>query len=189
MTNAHIAEFIAAILSIAYSIFMMQERRFCWAFGIVSSVISVVLFYKQQLYGQVLIYFYYIVIGIYGWINWAKMDKDNCHISYWSTQTHYVAFGVLFLVSMATGYILQRYTDSALPYFDACITVFGFAATLKEARKILSSWLYWFFVNAASAILYWLNELPVYSLLMIVYAAICVPGYLSWKKRMTKYAI
>jgi nicotinamide mononucleotide transporter len=55
-------------------------------------------------------------------------------------------------------------------------------ASIKEARKILTSWVYWFALNALSVMLYYQQELFYYAGLMVVYTLICVGGFISWYK-------
>jgi nicotinamide mononucleotide transporter len=79
-------------------------------------------------------------------------------------------------------FLFDRYTDSVSPYLDSFITVFGLLASVKEARKILTSWVYWFVLNAFSILLYYQQGLFYYAALMIVYTLICVGGFISWHK-------
>ena len=59
-------ELIAVILGLIYLILLIKEKIACWIFGILSSAISIYLFYSIQLYSEAILYFYYVIIGIYG---------------------------------------------------------------------------------------------------------------------------
>ncbi len=50
--------------------------------------------------------------------------------------------------------ILDRFTDSPIPYWDAFTTALSFTATWMLARKILEHWILWIIVDAVSMGLY-----------------------------------
>jgi nicotinamide mononucleotide transporter len=160
----------------------MREKIAGWIFGITSSLFGVIIFYHTRLYAQSAISLYYAAIGIYGWIYWMKAKERNEHIHRWKISTHLILIILFGMLSVVCYYLFKKYTDASNPLADSFITVFGFLASIKEARKILSSWIYWFAINLASAWLYYGQGLLVYTILMIVYAGICIPGYLSWLK-------
>ena len=175
-----ILEVLASVCSITYSLLLMREKILGWIFGIMSSLISIVLFYHTKLYAQSLISIYYAVIGVYGWIYWYNAQQKNEHVNKWNPLDHFKYIGLFALLSLIVYGFFVKYTDASMPLLDSFITSFGFLASIKEARKILSSWIYWFVINILSAILYYSQGLNVYALLMIVYAGICIPGYFSW---------
>lgn len=82
---------------------------------------------------------------------------------------------------------MQLHTDSPRPYFDASLTVFGFSATILEARKILSAWIYWFIINGASIVLMIDRKMPLYAGLSLVMTLLCIKGYLDWKKSKMQF--
>lgn len=165
----------------------MREKTIGWLFGIIASLLGIVLFYHTKIYAQALISLYYAAIGVYGWIYWKKAQERNEHIHRWEGSMHVKVMAAFVVLSLGCAWLFKTYTDSTNPVLDSFVTLFGLLASLKEARKILSSWLYWGVINLASAVLYAGEELYVYAVLMVVYAAICIPGYLSWKNIYKKY--
>lgn len=158
----------------------MREQKLGWLFGIVSAVLSGLLFLHTKLYAQSAIQLYFVAIGIYGWFYWSKAEKRNEHIHKWPYTNHVVALASCTLVSFVVSRLFMVYTDSPFPVLDSTLTVFGLMASIKEARKILSSWFYWLVINIGSAALYAQQQLYLYAVLMAVYAIICIPGYVSW---------
>src|SRR5690606_42006899 len=57
---------------------------------------------------------------------------------------------------------------------SAGLTIFSFIATYLEARKILSTWYYWFLLNGISVWLQFDRELYFYSLLSVFYTFMCI---------------
>ncbi|MES2558557.1 MAG: nicotinamide riboside transporter PnuC [Bacteroidota bacterium] len=181
-TFYNIVEFLGSIFSITYSILLIREKSIGWLFGIAASILGVVLFIESKIYAQAIISIYYAGIGVYGWIYWKKAEQRNEHIHIWKPQQHILYIGIFVLLSMLSAFLFKTYTDSQNPYLDSFVTLFGFLASIKEARKILTSWVYWFMINVFSVVLYYNQHLYFYAGMMILYAIICIPGYLNWKK-------
>lgn len=177
-----VLEILASCFSIIYSLLLMREKISGWAFGIASSVLSIILFYETKLYAQAAISVYYAAVGVYGWVYWIKAKQRDEHIHKWEIKLHALAIALFTILSLCTAYLFKNYTDSASPYLDSFLTLFGLLASIKEARKILTSWIYWLVINVFSAWLYYTQGMNFYAILMIVYAGICIPGYLSWLK-------
>jgi len=182
LTPLKCIEAAGAVCSIIYSVLLIREKILGWVFGIVSSILGVILFFETKLYAQAIISIYYAGVGVYGWYYWVKAKQRDEHIHIWSIRQHLIYIAVFTVISIGCAYLFETYTDSSSPYLDSFITVFGLLASLKEARKILTSWVYWFILNMLSVWLYFSQHLEVYAVLMIVYAGICIPGYLNWKR-------
>lgn len=175
-----VIELIGAVFSIIYSLLLMKEKKIGWWFGIVASFLSILIFYQTQLYAQAMISVYFAGIGFYGLWYWEKAQAKGIHIQLWKTKTHFIYIILFIALALGSSFLFQRYTDSANPILDSFITSFGLLASIKEARKVLTSWIYWFFINVGSVVLYYKQGLFYYSAIMLVYAIICIPGYLNW---------
>lgn len=175
-------EIFAVVCNLLFLILLMQKSIWCWLFGIVASIVSIFIFIMTNLYAESLLYSYYVIIGIYGWYNWNRESEKKISINEFGLFSHFVAisFSVGFALLMA--YIFNEYTDAELPYLDSFTTSFSFMASYLQARKILSSWIYWFVINLASTALYFYKDLNIYALLMLFFALMCIPGYLRWKR-------
>lgn len=175
-----ILEILGSCLSILYSILLMREKIAGWFFGIAASVLSMVVFYETRLYAQSVISIYYAAVGVYGWIYWVKAKQQDKHIQVWKIRTHLIFITMFIGISLGCYFLFKKYTDASMPLLDSFLTAFGLLASIKEARKILTSWIYWLVINLFSGWLYYTQGLYFYAVLMIVYAGICIPGYLSW---------
>lgn len=181
-TFYNIVEFLGSVFSIIYSVLLIREKSIGWLFGIASSLLGILLFIESKIYAQAIISVYYAGIGVYGWIYWKKAEQRNEHIHLWKPQQHFIFIGLFAVLSLLSAYLFKTYTDSQNPYLDSFVTLFGFLASIKEARKILTSWVYWFGINACSVVLYYNQHLYFYAAMMILYALICIPGYINWRK-------
>lgn len=188
MTLHLFLEILSVILGVFYLILMIKENIWCWIFGIVSSAITIYLYVHVTLYLEAGLNFYYVLAGIYGWIYWYQHKKENnlTPIVQWKRAYHLVNIALGLFLGVGLGYIMQKYTNSERPYVDALITVFSFSATYLEARKVLSTWYYWFVLNAFSIGLMVDRELYFFAILSMFYTGMCILGYKKWK---TSYAI
>lgn len=178
-------EIIAVVLNLIYLILLIKEHIACWFFGISGSIVSIYLFYSIGLYSESILYIYYVFIGIYGYQLWKKKNnpKDNLKIQTVSLKKHFLIVISGILLALIAGQCFKSYTNAVNPYLDAFTTTFSFIASFLEARKILSSWLFWIVINTATILLYFQQSLDYYLLLTVIYIAFSFIGYIDWKKK------
>lgn len=177
-----VLEITGASFSIVYSLLLMREKSAGWYFGIASSIIGVFIFFQSKIYGQAIISIYFAAVGLYGLWYWHRAEKRDEHIHVWPVMYHMYAIVLFSLLSLVSTYFFKNYTDSNSPMLDSFITLFGLLASIKEARKILTSWVYWFIINGISVVLYYEQGLTYYAWLMVVYTFLCIPGFVNWYK-------
>ena len=186
--NASVAlyiEIVSVILSLTYLFLMIRENIWCWSFGIVSSILSIILFLDAKLYSESILYFFYVLIGIYGWYTWGiKGKEETFKINLWNTKNHILALVVGFGLSFFVGYLFDENTDANNPYVDAHTSIFGIVASYMEAHKVLTGWLFWIVLNGISVWLYWTRGLEIYAGLMVVYFVMSFAGFYEWRRRL-----
>ena len=168
-----------------YLILLIRENIWCWPFAILSSALSIYLFYEAKLYSEAVLYSFYVVIGIYAWYVWATgvQNEKSITVSEWHRNKHIGFFTVTAAFALLLGYYFSKKTDAANAYADAASTSFSFLASFMEAYKILSAWIYWIVLNVFSIWLYHQRGLKIYSLLMIFYAILSAYGFYQWRKK------
>ena len=185
MTYSYSFELTLEILSVAcglvYLILIIKENIWGWPFGIVGSAIAIVLFVETKLYSEAILHGYYVIIGVYGWWLWSK-PQVTLKITTWKWWQHGVAILSCISLTFGAGFLFETYSDADKPYFDASTSIFSYFASYLEAKKILSSWIYWIVINLFTIGLYHTKDLSLYSGLMVVYLGLSVVGYLKWKK-------
>ncbi len=183
MSTALTIEILATIANLAYLVFLIQEKIICWSFGIVGSLLSIYLFVDVKLYSEAVLYSYYVIVGIWGWIYWHKKDVDNSNlIISWQLSAHLVTILVAVSIGLVGGYIFNNYTDSERSYIDALTTTFSFIATYLEVKKVRESWFYWIVINAVTIWLYQDRSLDIYAGLIGIYTVMSVWGLVRWWK-------
>lgn len=177
-------ELIGVFLNLAYLVLLIKRSIFCWPMGILGSALSIYIFLDTQLYSEAILYSFYVLIGIYGWVKWEKNSDKNHQVlpKKWRLKHHVISFAIGIVLMLGLGYFFNTFTDAKRPYEDAFSTGFSFVASYLEAQRILSGWLYWIVLNAFSIWLYTDRGLSLYSGLALIYTFMSIYGYYSWKK-------
>jgi len=178
-------EIVAAALAITYLILAMQQNILCWAAWIISSIMYLFVMFSAGLYMESGLQIFYIVMGIYGWIQWNnRSSKNNLTVSTWPIINHiYILLILIFLVTFS-GLILSNLTEAVSPYIDAFTTWGAIIATYMVAKKILENWYYWFVVDFVSVFLFLSRELYTTALLFSIYIILVIFGFIAWRKSM-----
>jgi len=166
----------------------IKENKWMWPVGFLSALFYVFVFFQAKFYADMSLQFYYLIISVYGWYVWTrgKNDEDVIVISSGKNRQFIVLAIVSFILFLLVAYILQRFTDSPLPYWDSLTTSLSIVAVWMLAKKIIEQWFVWIFVDLLSAVLYIYKDLYLTSLLYLIFAVLAFVGYLQWKKIMNK---
>jgi nicotinamide mononucleotide transporter len=178
-------EIVAVAFSIAYLYFSIRQKILLWPMGMVSAMLYMVVFYQSKFYADMGLNGYYIIVSVYGWIHWSRKGevKGRAPVISRINRKMLLILGFLTLIAFgAIGWLLDHYTDSPVPYWDALTTAASFTATWMLARKILEHWIVWIVVDAISMGLYLYRGLYPTLILFGVYTTMAVIGYLEWKK-------
>ena len=84
--------------------------------------------------------------------------------------------------TLLSGYLLDKYTEAALPFLDALTTWGAIIATYMVAKKLIENWIYWFVIDSISIFLFISRDLNLTALLFTGYLVIIFFGYRSWSK-------
>jgi nicotinamide mononucleotide transporter len=175
----------AVAFGMAYLFFLIQEKRICWLFGIASSLLSIVLFYQNNLYSEAILFIYYVIIGVYGYWLWTMKKDQNTSIKITKIPLNVLVLTLIIggVCTMSLGWFFTNYSDADSPYFDASTTAFSFVASYLEVKKYIAAWLFWIIINGATIFLYLSKDLNIYTLLTVVYFAFSFFGFWQWRKR------
>ena len=183
MSLITIIEIIATLSSLIYIILLTKENIICWPFGILGSLLSIYLFLDAKLYSESILYTYYVAMGFYGWIRWQqRQNEDNNPIIKGSLTYHLATIVTCCVLATLMGYGFDQHSDAQRPYLDAFTTIFSFAATWMEVRKVLATWVYWMIINFVTIWLYHDRALDIYAALTGIYTFLSVYGFIVWQK-------
>lgn len=178
-------EIVAAALAITYLILAMQQNILCWAAWIISSIMYLFVMFSAGLYMESGLQIFYIVMGIYGCIQWNnRSSNNNLTVSTWPIINHIYILLILIVLVTFSGLILSNLTEAVSPYIDAFTTWGAIIATYMVAKKILENWYYWFVVDFVSVFLFLSRELYTTALLFSIYIILVIFGFIAWRKSM-----
>ncbi|GHD26137.1 nicotinamide riboside transporter PnuC [Parahalioglobus pacificus] len=181
-------EAMAVLLGVAYLLLAMRESIWCWYAAFISTSLFLVIFWDVQLLMEAALQVYYLIMAVYGWWHWRSgrnhnQEHDNAApIRSWHWHQHALAILLIVVAALASGFVLQKTTDAALPYLDSFTTWGSVVTTWMVARKVLENWLYWLVIDSAAIYLYLDRELYLTTGLFALYLVIAVFGYLQWLK-------
>lgn len=181
-------ELLGAILGITYIFFSIRQNILTWPVGLLTSALYVWVFLDSQLYADMGLQMYYVLVSIYGWYEWLHVNSANnpepIKVSRLSIHLGIILTIVSFILFFLMWFILDNYTDSTVPVADSLATSLSIVATWMLARKILEHWLVWIFVDAFSIGLFFYKGLYPTVILFVVYTIMAVVGYIEWKKEI-----
>ena len=183
-------EIMGAVTGLIYLVFSIKQNIWLWPWGIVTSLLYIYVFFEAKFYAGMSLQFYYFGISIYGWYFWRtgskKEGNDKVPVIHASLRECLIFIIVTIVLTVISGYGLDHFTDSPLPFWDAFTTSGSIVATWMLARKYLEQWLFWIIIDAVSLGTYIYKELYPTVVLFSVYTGMAVIGYYQWRKELIK---
>ena len=166
---------------------LIKENIWTFPIGLFYALITVFIVFQAQLYADVVLNIYYVVVNAYGWYFWRfggaeRRDEQELKVGLVSkVQVRWlvliIAFGALLM-----GWLFVTYTDAELAYADSFTTVASFVAMYLSAKKYLESWYLWFVIDVVQVGLYLYKGIELYALLYLVYLGMAYLGWGAWKQ-------
>ncbi len=180
-------EIFAVIFALLYLFLAIKQNIACWYAAFISTLIYIIIYWDVSLYMESLLNFYYLLMAIYGWINWNKKSQiDKNYVISWSYQNHIVVILLILILTVISGFSLQK-TDAVYPYLDSFTTWASVITTFMVAQKILSNWIFWIIINSVAIFLNFDRELYLTVILLMTYQVMSVYGYYQWRKSYYEY--
>lgn len=183
----HWIEIVGAIVGLLYLYYEYKANILMWPTGIIMSSFYTIVYIQVTFYAFACINIYYIIVGIYGWVQWQKSkgkDEDNTahDIIHTPTRLYLPIVVSVIVVFVLLVFLLGRYTDSQVVYADSFVTALSIVAMVMLAKKFVEQWLLVIVLNFASIFIYYYQDLYPTSIMYLVYAIVSVFGYFNWKK-------
>ena len=180
-------EIFAVIFALLYLFLAMKQNIACWYAAFISTLIYIIIYWDVSLYMESLLNFYYLLMAIYGWINWNKKSQiDKNYVISWSYQNRIVVILLILILTVISGFSLQK-TDAVYPYLDSFTTWASVITTFMVAQKILSNWVFWIIINSVAIFLNFDRELYLTVILLMTYQVMSIYGYYQWRKSYYEY--
>jgi nicotinamide mononucleotide transporter len=180
-------EYIAVITGLLSVWFARKENILTYPLGIVSVLLYVYLCFHAGLYAEMGINAFFFVMSIYGWINWARTTKEtHQHISISRLKSRMMIPAVLLILvfTVILYYLLTKYTDSTVPFWDAFIAAIFIVAMYLMAVKKIENWILWIIGDFFCIFLFYYKDLKVSAVQYLVFFALAIAGYIEWQRRL-----
>lgn len=194
MLQTGLLEYIAVIAGIASVWFSKKENILVYPVGLVSTIIYVYLSFKGHLIGEASVNIYYSVLSFYGWVLWARKDKQQHHILHitYSTRKEWIQqlsfCTVLYiLIFFALIYLKNQFYPGVIPAADAFASATAYTGMWLMAKKKVESWYWWIATNIASVPLYFVKGFVFTSVFYVVLLVMAFFGLMEWMERVQKY--
>jgi nicotinamide mononucleotide transporter len=180
-------EIASVAFALAYLVLAIRQNILCWAAALISTLLSLVLFYDARLYPETALQVFYAVMAVYGWYQWRHGGRPGegatakLAVNVWPWSYHALAIGGTLVAALALGTVLSR-TNAAFPYLDSFTSVGAVITTYMVAKKVLENWVYWLVIDGITLYIYWQRSLYLYAALFVVYLVLVVVGLYRWHR-------
>ena len=100
-------EYIAVFTGIASVWYSRKENILVYPVGLINTIIYIYLSFKQQLFGEASVNFYYTVMSIYGWVLWTRKNKHK-EKRKWKDQTWIILSIITVLLLIIISYLIMK---------------------------------------------------------------------------------
>jgi nicotinamide mononucleotide transporter len=183
-------EYLAVFSGIASVWYSRKESILVYPVGLVSTIIYIYLSFKGSLLGEASVNFYYTVMSIYGWILWAKKDKQQQYVVIITASSekewtiHLLFFSICYiLIFAALNYLKKDFAPGAIPWADAFASATAFTGMWLMAKKKVESWYWWIATNVASVPLYFVKQYVFTSVYYLILLIMAFWGLAEWHKK------
>ena len=177
--------FVFGILSVYYA---QKVNILVYPTGLIATVITVYILFVAGYLGDMMMNFYYSIMSIYGWWNWARKKNNQSIVKVSRTNTKEKIIGIgLFVLTMLVTYSVYKGYDYKLEtanYIDIVTSGIFFTAMWYMATKKLENWTLWIIGDLITVPLYAHRGLGMLSLQYVIFTILAIQGYRLWKKNL-----
>lgn len=180
-------EAVAVALALAMVLCNIREIHWAWPLAISSSLLYFVIFWRSRLYGEAWLQVFFAVVALWGWFQWLRghrADGSALRVARLSPRGLVLTIAAGALLWPATGLLLQRTTDSDVPWWDAFPTSISVVGQFLLARKFIENWIAWLAVNTVAVALFAYKGLWLTVGLYSVFIILSIVGWRAWKSRI-----
>lgn len=183
-------ELVAVVFGVISVLFARKNNILVYPTGLVSTILYVYILYEFQLYGDLIINFYYTIMSFLGWYLWSKTKDghDEFPISTINRKEILVST-LIFTITLTFVALVYHFFDKFTnwtAYVDALTTGLFFVGMWLMAKRKIENWILWIIADAISIPLYFYKGLTFSSFQFILFTIIAILGYKEWKRFLQK---
>ncbi|NNE57930.1 MAG: nicotinamide mononucleotide transporter [Hellea sp.] len=175
-------EIIATLCGLINIILIVRRNIWNYPFGLVMVTLYFFIFKDARLYSDMLLQPYFFVMQLFGWYWWLSKPAGDGKVAVAriSTREAFAWIGIAVIGVIAVGTAMSRFTDAALPFWDAATSVGSIIAMYFMARRLLENWVVWILVDVLAIGIYWVKGLQPTSALYLVFLCMASVGLYQW---------
>lgn len=176
-------EWIAVIAGITQVLLARANSVWTYAAGIVSTTIYIYLMANVGLYAESFLNGYYLVMSIYGWVHWLrKKNEPALPITHANTREWFISGAIIFIGWLLMWQVLDKYTDSNVPLWDAWVSATAWAGMWLLARRKIENWLVLNVSNLFAIPLFVHKNMYLTSVLTLILFIVAIFGFIEWRR-------
>ena len=182
-------EIVAFGLSVWMVVCNMRVHILAWPLAIVSSLAYGVLFAHSKLYGEAGLQVFFVVIAAWGWWQWRygrQTDGAALTVRFLGAHARWALLAGTLAAWPLLGLLLQRVTDTDVPFWDALPTAGSVAGQWLLGRQYVENWPVWVAVNLVSIALFAYKGLWLTVLLYALFTVLALAGWRAWARRAVR---
>lgn len=179
VTLAELFGFVFGAASVALAV---KERISTFPVGIVMSVMFGVLFVNAGLYANAWLQVIYVVLGLWGWVEWHRRDARRDARVQHASRALLIALALVTAIAVAVLVpVLDRANDPA-PLLDGLTTGLSLAAQALLNLKRVETWYVWIVVDVIYVPFYASQGLWLTAIVYVGFLGLCVLGLREWRR-------
>jgi len=177
----NLIEIIAVLFSLSSVILTVKNNIWCWYTGLIGILFYSIIFYQNQLWGNMCLQGLFVLQSLLGIINWNKPIK---YPTKWiDKKNRMVLFSGTSLLAVFV-YIITKSADGHMPYFDALTTSLSIMAMMLMAYRKIDNWILWIIVDVIFVWFFYTNGLYLSSVIYFIFLLLSISGLLQWRKNI-----
>ena len=185
-------EIFTLITGMIYVILEIRQKNAMWVLGIITSLASMLVFFREGLYASFGLNTYYLITAFIGLRQWSK-DKGaieetaEIHLNTltWKTAAISAVIFITGTIGLAAGMEHMEslgFKENPMSLLDSSVAILSAVATWWLVKAYLQQWWLWIAANALSAVLCATQTMWWMALLYIIYMLAAIIGLKYWKK-------
>lgn len=178
-------ELLGFVLALVMVVCNIRVNPWAWPLAIVSSLVYAMVFWQSKLYGESGLQLFFVVMALWGWSQWlrgASLPGQALVVRRLNLSARGWLLASFLALWLALAQLLDRGTDSDVPWWDAATTAGSIVGTWLLGRKHVENWPVWVAVNAVSIGLFIHKGLWLTCVLYAVFLLLALVGWRTWHR-------
>ncbi|MBR7798683.1 nicotinamide riboside transporter PnuC [Undibacterium fentianense] len=176
-------ELVSFVLSVVTVLLNIRQNHWAWLFAILSSGLYGIVFFQAKLYGDSGLQFCFILISLWGWMQWLKPSDTQQELVVSRLDARGFLFSLLswFGLFACLFVFLRVATDTDVPLADGFLTAGSVLGQILLSRKKIENWYVWILVDILYVGLYLYKNLVLTAGLYAIFVGLAFAGARVWQ--------